>query len=231
VHITPNSSVAMLTRSAVSRLDMSDDVAGQQLELAPVVDPAKQAEPTAGPSSRPDAASYKSGSFRHSSRNRQSFIRTTSGRIKRGDLHSRINYAREARAKTTRTSRGNPPADPIQRQVMLMVYTEITAYPPEGWCGIIGRLINRDPGQVSIWFGNQRQREARARCQVDAFVKPPYHNCASGRIRMQSSALEYFPETDWSDELLEEIVLIEHVRRQCLLSWNGDARLSERRTL
>src|SRR6202043_3330767 len=40
-------------------------------------------------------------------------------------------------------SRRKPPSNALQREVMLMVYDEITAYPPEDWCKIIGRLINR----------------------------------------------------------------------------------------
>jgi hypothetical protein len=100
---------------------------------------------------------------------------------------------------------------------MMMVYTQITAYPPEAWCAIIGRLIKRDPSQVNIWFGNQRQREARARDQNDAFVKPPYYNCGLRRIRMRPFALEHFPESCWSDELLEEIVMFDHFRQRLMM--------------
>jgi hypothetical protein len=55
--------------------------------------------------------------------------------------------SRKAQSKTmdalVRSTRGNVPANALQRKVMLMVYNEITAYPPEYWCEIVGRLINR----------------------------------------------------------------------------------------
>jgi hypothetical protein len=55
--------------------------------------------------------------------------------------------SRKVQSKTmdalVRSTRGNVPANALQRKVMLMVYNEITAYPPENWCEIIGRLINR----------------------------------------------------------------------------------------
>lgn len=88
-----------------------------------------------------------------------------------------------------------------------------------------------DPAQVNIWFGNQRQRDARARSEAsDAFVKPPYIVCGSGRVRLRSSALLYFSESQWSDELLREIVLIEHFRRRILLDKGNGRSMSPRTT-
>jgi hypothetical protein len=79
-------------------------------------------------------------------------------------------------------------------------------------------ITTSDPSQVNIWFGNQRQREAKARAEGEVFVKPSYSICGSQRIRLRPSALDYFPEAAWSDDLLEEIVMIEGFRRRRLLS-------------
>jgi len=223
----------MLTRSAGDPSWLDHDVAGRPSERTPEPfsgNRGKQADQAAGPPShhglaKPSGKTRRTA-FRRSNTAAKSFFHKSSSGVKtRADLRSRATQPSKARARGLKAATGNPPANALQRQVMLMVYDEITAYPPEGWCAIIGQLINRDPSQVNIWFGNQRQREAKARAEGEAFVKPPYSNCDSRRIRLRPSALNYFPETAWSDQLLGEIVMIERFRRhQILLLEEGERR-------
>jgi len=169
----------------------------------------------------PDAA--YDGSFPRLSRKAVKPRRNTpyaSGRptINAGDVlndqRGRIMTWKEiARKKETRDKQ---PTTEHQRLVMVMVFNEITPYPPEDWISLIGGLVNRSTAQVDIFFSNTRQKLKRN--AGDDY--PPEHVRACKAVdvgkdrpvKMRRSALKLCPAEKWTDAFIEEIVMIYNFR-------------------
>jgi len=118
-----------------------------------------------------------------------------------------------ARKKETKDKE---PTSEWQRLVMVMVFNEITAYPPEDWLSLIGGLINRSTAQVDTFFSNTRQKLKR----IAGNDHPPDHVRDSRTVdvgkdrpvKMRRSALELCPAENWTDSFIEEIVMIYNFR-------------------
>jgi len=113
------------------------------------------------------------------------------------------------------------PTTEQQRLVMMMVFNEITPYPPEDWISLIGGLINRSTAQVDTFFSNTRQK-LRRNAGDDA---PPDHVRACKAVdvgkdrpvKMRRSALKLCPVDKWTDAFIEEIVMIYNFRASMVL--------------
>jgi len=160
---------AMLTRSAAhpDTYHASGPLAGRASELnagPSRIRRIKQTNLTAGPSRQsgvtPPSNTHLLRPLRRSSKPNASFVisdkpskkavslsvmKATPGFTAKRRMHSHNTHVVNGRtlSKLPKTSTGNSPANTLQRQVMSMVYNEITAYPTEDWCTIIGTLIRR----------------------------------------------------------------------------------------
>jgi len=128
---------------------------------------------------------------------------------------------RELKAKALSINKGRigkEPAPEQQRQILRLVYDQITPYPDEAWIAQLALHFNCQYAKIKNWFSNSRQKDATdfralhpdekydlsaALCQI---------TCDGRELRMRPSALEHCSEEDWSDAFFDEVVLINDFR-------------------
>jgi len=110
------------------------------------------------------------------------------------------------------------PAPDHQREVLRMVFEQITPYPDEAWISQLALHFNCRYDKIKNWFSNNRQKDAaefrvshpRAKYDLAATLVPI--TCEGRELRMRPDALTACPEADWTDSFFYEVVLIHDFR-------------------
>jgi len=110
------------------------------------------------------------------------------------------------------------PASDHQREVLRLVFDQITPYPDEAWISQLALHFNCRYGKIKNWFSNNRQKDAseyRALHPTDKYdlaTTLRQVTCEGRELRMRPSALEHCNEDEWTDSFFNEVVLINDFR-------------------
>jgi len=113
---------------------------------------------------------------------------------------------------------GKEPAPEHQREILRLIYDQITPYPDEAWIAQLAVHFNCRYDKIKNWFSNSRQKDAsdfRAQYpegKYDLSAALCQITCDGREIRMRPSALDHCDKEDWSDSFFYEVVLINDFR-------------------
>jgi len=142
-------------------------------------------------------------------------------------LKERERVARAARVKElkqkalsiNKTDRPNKaPASDHQREVLRMIFDQVTPYPDEAWISQLALHFNCRYDKIKNWFSNNRQKDAseyRALHPDDKYDLAAtllQVTCEGRELRIRPSALEHCDEEEWTDNFFSEVVLINDFR-------------------
>jgi len=142
-------------------------------------------------------------------------------------LKERERVARTARVKELKqkalniNSRVQPnkiPASDHQREVLRMVFDQMTPYPDEAWISRLALHFNCRYDKIKNWFSNNRQKDAseyralHPRGKYDLAATLRQITCEGRELRLRPSALEHCSEEEWTDSFFYEVVLINDFR-------------------
>jgi len=128
---------------------------------------------------------------------------------------------RELKLKALSINKGRiskEPAPDHQREVLRMVYDQITPYPDEAWIAQLALHFNCRYDKIKNWFSNSRQKDAsdfRALHPDDKYdlsAALRQITCEGRELRMRPSALDSCDEEEWTDQFFYEVVLINDFR-------------------
>jgi len=110
------------------------------------------------------------------------------------------------------------PAPDHQRDVLRLVFDQITPYPDEAWISQLALHFNCRYDKIKNWFSNNRQKDAseyralHPTGKYDLAANLDQITCEGRELRMRPSALEYCDEEEWTDTFFHEVVLINDFR-------------------
>ncbi|KAF7966564.1 hypothetical protein HWV62_37865 [Athelia sp. TMB] len=153
---------------------------------------------------------------------RKKVAKSTQKMSKQLDKASRDARVRELKQKAQSINKAQrpskAPAPDHQREVLRMVFEQITPYPDDAWISQLALHFNCRYDKIKNWFSNNRQKDAadfrvsypKARYDLAATLVPM--TCEGRELRMRPSALAACPEADWTDSFFYEVVLIHDFR-------------------
>jgi len=132
---------------------------------------------------------------------------------------ARVRELKQKALNINRKDRPNKaPAPDHQREVLRMVFDQITPYPDEAWISQLAVHFNCRYDKIKNWFSNNRQKDAsehrtlHPKDKYDLAATLRQITCEGRELRLRRSALEHCHEEEWSDNFFYEVVLINDFR-------------------
>jgi len=125
---------------------------------------------------------------------------------------------RKALSISTKDRPNKAPAPDHQREVLRLVFDQITPYPDEAWISQLAVHFNCRYDKIKNWFSNNRQKDAseyralHPRDKYDLAATLRQIICEGREMRLRPSALEHCNEEEWTDNFFYEVVLINDFR-------------------